>query len=879
MTISAWIRRLGGLVFRRRMEADLHTEIETHLALATDEYMREGMSQEEARKAARRSFGAEETIRDTIRDGRSVAVVDSVLRDVHLALRALIRDPKYTFFTTVTLATGIAAVTTVSAFVHEILLRPLPFSGAEELTMIWTAIPSQKIDRDGSAYPTIQEWKQRNQCFSDLALVSRAENATLTEGSSPEPIRIGRVSANLFSLLGMEPMLGRVFSQIEEDRRERVAVLSYSFWKSHFAGSTHVQGQTIRTEEGPLQVVGVMPPEFRFPSKEIRFWVPHTLPSYWPRVKISRASDLYKVVGRLLPGARWSDAEAQMNGLARQLSKEHADIPEGTEVRVVPLAEQLTGTTIPVALWLLAGAVFGVLLIACANVAALLLARGLTRRKEFAIRTAIGAGRLRLIQQLLIESLVIALLSAVLGVAAGYLMIRFVQFFLPLDVPHIAQFELSLPVALFSFLFALSTVVMSGVVPALRLSETAPGVSLRSAATAGVSGSRMRRALIAGQLAIATSLLAGTGLLLRSFANVQETSAGFETSHVLAVRVSLPASYDTDRGAFYFAQAMERLSALPGVLRVGGIHELFFEYNPDTVIVIEGRPPARPEEPIPQLIGDAVIGDYFQTMGVPLLEGRLLDRRDIASAPTVSMINQTMARTFFPGESAVGKRFTFGAGGPQSKWITIVGVVGDMHRRGLEVPVIPQIFGTRDQFPNNRMDLVIRTDLQPIHLKSAVHNTLRELDRTAVVSPPAVVADQLSAFNAWRRFQTGLLTAFAVVALAMAAMGIYGLLQQMVEQRRKEIGIRIALGARAGEVQMLILRQALRLVVAGMALGIVIVFAEARLLRSLLFGVSEGDPATIAGTVAVLLISGAAAAWLPSRKAAGMNPIAALRED
>jgi putative ABC transport system permease protein len=862
------------------VEADLNAEIEAHLALATEEYLQQGMSAEEAWLAARRSFGPTEAVKDTLRDGRGVLVVDSLLRDIRLAVRLLRRSRSYAALASFTLALGIAAVTTVSAFLHEILIRPLPFWNPQELVMIWTSIPGQNIEQDGSAYLTVEDWKQRNRSFAGMALVSRVENDILFGTDEPEQIKSARVSANLFSLLGVSPLIGRTFSQWEEDRREPVAVLSYAFWKSRFDGSPQALGQRIRTADGLLQVIGVMPPEFRFPSKEIQFWEPHTLPSYWPDVKYYRGSDVYKVVARLRPGVTWQYAEPSMNVLAQQIAAEHAEMPRGLGVRVIPLHEQLTGRTMPVALRLLFAAVAGLLLIACANVAGLMLARGLSREREFAIRMAIGAGRMRLIQQLLIESLVLALFAGLLGVASGSAAIRLVQASLPLDLPHVGPIGMSGTVAVFSAGLSLATLVLCGIIPALQLSTTSPAGAFRGAPAASrFARSAMRQTLVVAELAVATALVAGTGLLVRSFLNVQQTDPGFETGRVLAARVTLPDSYSRARGAEYYREAMERLRALPGVVAAGAIHELFFEYNPDTVIAIEGRPPARADQPVPQLIGDAVTGDYFQAMGVPLLRGRLLSSRDTAEAPGVSLINETMARTFFPNEDPIGKRFTFGTPGPKSSWITIVGIVGDMHRQGLEAPSIPQMFGPRDQFPNNRMDVVIRTDRDPNHLKSALRITLRELDKSALVSPPTIVRDQLSQFDSWRRFQTWLLTTFAAVALTLAAMGIYGLLQQILAQRRKEIGIRMALGARAGQVQRMVLRQALTLVGAGLMIGIGVALAGTRALRALLFGVTEHDPVTIACTTILLLTSAAAAAWFPSKRASRMDPVATLRED
>jgi predicted permease len=568
-----------------------------------------------------------------------------------------------------------------------------------------------------------------------------------------------------------------------------------------------------------------------------------------------------------------------MNVLARQIANEHDEVPRGLGVSVVPLFEQLTGHTVPLALVFLFAAVLGLLLIACANVAGLLLARGLAREREFAIRAAIGAGRFRLIQQLLIESLVLALLAGVLGITAGSLFIRFIQATLPLDIPHISAIQLSTPVAIFSVVLSLITVVLCGILPALRLSAISPGGALKGPAGSRFTQSTVRRVLVTGELAVATALVIGTGLFVRSFLNVQQTDAGFEMDRVLAIRIALPASYNNDRGAAYFAEAIERLAALPGVSATGAIHQLFFEYNPDTVIAVEGRPPARPDEAAPQLIGDAVTGDFFRTMNVPLVRGRMLSNHDTATAPAVAVINETMMRTFFPGEDPIGKRFTFGTPGPQSRWITIVGVVGDMHRQGLETAAISQMFGTRDQFPNNQMDVVIRTSVAPSQIMATVHDTLRALDKTALISPAVMVRDQLSHFDSWRRFQTWLLTAFAIVALLLGAMGIYGVLQQMLAQRRKEIGIRMALGARPGQVQRMILRQALTLVAGGLTIGVAAAMLGSRMLRSLLFGVSEHDPITIGLTLLLLSISAAAAGWFPAKRASQMDPVTTLRED
>lgn len=881
MILRSWTSRIAGLFRRRRFEDEMTREFRAHLEMAIEDYLSQGMSPQQARLEAIRAFGRPEIIKDELRDTSRVPALDSVRRDLRLAVRSLLRNPAFFLLSGAMLALGIGSVTTVSAFFDAIVLQPLPFPRASELVMLWTTIPGQKIEEDGSSYLNISDWKRLNRSFQDLALVSRAETATLLDPPEPRQVRVARVSSNLFDLLGAKPLLGRTFTQAEEDHRDHLAVISYSFWHSRFGGSPHVIGKTIPAENGVSAIIGVMPPEFRFPSKDTEFWEPHTVMPYWPRVSHQRGSDLYKVVGRLKPGVTPAEAQVDMSELSQRLAVVEPGMPRGLGVKIVPLVEQLTGRYLPLALRLLFAAVGGILLIACANVAGMLLIRGGAREREFAIRTAIGAGRGRLIQSLLLEGLVLALAGGAVGVAAGSVAIRLIEGSLPLELPHLGPVELKIPVVAFSLILSVLTVLGCGLFPALRLTVVPPGIALKGSGGSVSSRGRLRGVFVVGELAVATVLVAGTILLVRSFLNVQAVQPGFETERVVAIRVTLPSSYDAVRSGRYFAEALQRLQSLPGVVSAGAIHELFFEYNPDTVITVEGKAPPQPGEPTPQLIGDAVFGDCFRTLGVPLLRGRHLSDRDRADAPTVTVINEAMAEAFFPAEDPIGRRFTFGtpAPGEKTNWITVVGVVGNMHRQGLETAAIPQMFGWRDQFPNNRMDIVVRTSLPPGAIGPSIREELRRTGAGAVLGPVTTVRDQLLKFEAWRKFQTWLLMAMAAIALVLASMGTYGLLQQYVTQRKREIGIRMALGAGAGEVQGIILRQAMSFVAAGLLLGMGLAAAAGHAMRSLLFGVSEQDPATAGLAVLALFAAAAAAAYFPARRASRIEPAITLRQD
>jgi putative ABC transport system permease protein len=839
------------------------------------------MGPEQARAAARRSCGTVERLKEEYRDTWGY-LLESLGRDVHMAIRMLRRNPGFLTIAVLTLTVGIAATTATSAFLYEMLLRPLPYKAPEELVILWTTIPSQGIDQDGSSYPNFLDWKEYSRSFNGMALVSRVDTATLVGAEEPERIRIGQVSADLFPLLGASPLLGRAFTQEEEDRRQRVVVLSYAFWQKRFGGDPKAIGATIDFEEGRSEVIGIMPPEFRLPSKETQLWEPHTVNSYWPQLKVHRPADVYLIFARLRPGVTVAAAQDELTAVSSRMGRQRPDALPGLGVRVVPLREQQTGRKLPVALSLLFAAVMVMLMIACANVAGLLLARGLVREREFALRAAIGAGRRRLLQQLLIESIVLAVIAGALGIAAGRLALRLIATALPLNLPHVEAVYLQPDVVAFSLGLTLITVVVFGMFPALKMSLACPNEALKAGGRSqSAANNRVRRAFVTGELAMAATLLVATGLLLRSFINVQWTDPGFERKRVLKAAVALPPSYDSPRSLAFYREAIERLGSLPGVTSAGAINELFFKYNPDSRITIEGREPPHPDEPAPQLIGDSVDGACFQTMGVPLLRGRLFDQRDVQGAPRVALINETMARQFFPGEDPIGKRFIMGTpehpegGGP----LTIVGIVGDMHRQGLERPVIAQMFGPHAQFPQGSMDVLVRTSLDPESLRNAFRAQLRKLEKSAVIGPVEVIEEGLSRFGEWRRFETWLLSAFAAVALALAAIGVYGLLQQSVLQRRKEIGVRMALGAQPSDVRRLILYQGLIPVMWGLVLGGFIALAAAPVMRSLLYGVGENDPATLAGTAAVLILTAAAASYLPARRATRMDPVRTLRED
>src|SRR5579862_131780 len=714
---------------------------------------------------------------------------------------------------------------------------------------------------------------------------SSAFTVNLTAGDEPERVTAARTSPNLFELIGAIPILGRTFSAEEAERGERLIVVSYGLWQRRFGGSIDVVGKSLEVDGATDVVIGVMPASFDFPSRDTALWEPLTLFPGWERAKLNRAIPSGFVVGRLETGFTLAQAQTDMSIIGERLAREHPELSTsldffGFSANVVPLALQLTGKDVRFALWLLFGAVVLVLIIACTNVANLLLSRGMTRARELAVRSALGAGKSRLVGQLLTETVLLYLASGVGGVAIAVGADRLLIRSAPADIPRLGEAGISLGVLAFAFGVTLVAALAFGLAPALRISKIDPQMALKEAGpslsqTQGVL--RLRSLLVIGELALAMVLLASAGLLMRSFIRVEGVDPGFRPDHVLTARVVQAKSKSDAQWADFYLQALDRIRAIPGVEAAGAVDNFFFSSYPDEAIVVEGRAPLPPGSSIAQVTDDGISPDCLRAVGVPLLKGRVFTLDDGPSSPRTAIINATMAKRFWPNADPIGQRFKFSFQKPGDPWIMVVGMVGDMRRDGLTKEPVSQVFLPLAQDPARGMDLLVRTTADPRNFAAAMRSAIRSVDKTAPVFNVATLEDELGEQNAPRRFQSMLLSLFAILALILATVGVYGVVAYTTRQRTHEIGIRVALGAQRTQVLRMVVSHALKLILTGVALGIVLALGITRLIASVLFEVKPTDPLTFAAVSTVLTGVAFLACYFPARRATKVDPMVALR--
>lgn len=806
--------------------------------------------------------------------------MEAALRDFRYAIRVLRRNRGFTLAAVITLALGIGANTAIFTVVNAVLLRPLPFAGPDRLAVVWLDNQRENIQRDVTSFPAFTDWRTRSRTFEEMAAFSGARfNLTSGEGE-PEEVRGARVTGSFFDVLGIAALHGRTFRPEElEPGNERVVVLSYGLWARRFGGDPGLVGGDIRLSGEPYVVVGVMPPGFRHPEG-VDFWLPLAPTAGMANQMQSRGSLWLSVVGRLRPDATFAQAQQEMDAVAAQLREEYP-ANRGHGVLIEPLHETVTGPIRP-ALLVLFGAVAFVLLIACANVANLLLARGAARRREVSVRLAVGAGRAQLARQMLSESLVLSLLGGLLGLSFAAFAVRGLAAASPPGIPRLEDLGVDRLVVGFTFLVSVMTGLVFGLAPAFQATRTSLSTVLRdeergSAARLG----RIRPALIAAEVALALVLLTGAGLMVRTFVALNDVDPGFVTEGVLSLRVAPPtARYpEPEQVRAFYEGVLDRLGAVPGVQAAGGITTLLLPRLPGMAgIMVEGAPARGPDDPVVAVVYDAITRDFFEVTGMRLLEGRPPRESDVVGAPPVAVVNEAFVRQFMSEREPVGRRFAFGAADNDSDWITVIGVVADARRAGPTEPVRPEAFIPHGQFAARAMTLLVRTDRDPTTIVPAVREALRSIDKEVPLAEVTTVEAQLREAQAARRFLTQLLLLFAGLAATLAAVGIYGVMAYLVSGRARELGIRMAVGADRGDVVRLVLRDAIVQILPGIGLGIAGAVALTRLLRGQLFGVSPTDPlslalgATLLGAVALL------ASWLPARRAARSDPLAALRE-
>jgi putative ABC transport system permease protein len=871
--------RLRALFRRERVLQDIEEELRIHVEMETETNIERGMQPDEAQAAARKSFGNRGRIRDLGFEIRGGGWLETLWQDLRYGARMLIKHPGFTAIAVLTLALGIGANITIFSVVNAVLLRPLPYADSDRLVFLWSEAPKQNVKERTSAYDNISEWRNQNRSFEDIAVFDPTW-VTLTGAIDPEQVVSVRASANLFPLLGVAPALGRTFTTDEEQQRVRVVVLSHGLWQRRFGSSPNILGQTLQIDGVSSQVIGVMPEHFQFPAKNTQVWEPTLVPN-WEARKAQRGTGSWRVVGRLKAQISLEQAQVEMNTIARRLEQAYPDANKGLGVNVVPFYLQLTGRNVRSALWILFGAVVFVLLIACTNVANLMLARSIAREREMAIRLALGAGRMRLIRQLLTESSLLALLAGAVGLLIAKFGIQAIINFSPPNILHLDSVGIDAKVLAFTTAVSLLTGMLFGLAPALKISQSHPGAALKEgrSASGGTGGRRLGGLLVITEFSMAVLLLSGAGLLLRSFMHLQEVDPGFNPERVLLVQTAAARNSTADQWRIFYQQVIERIAALPGVEAAGLINDFLTTGNPDGLVTIERGSSDNLEPARIPFNRDPVSEGFFQTLRVPLLKGRFFNAQDNQASVPVAIINETMVRLVWPGEEPLGKRFKLGSAQSSNPWLTVVGVVGDMRRQNLERQPFAQIFFPHLQSPSRSMNLVIRTTMEPTQLASVVRNEIRAIDKTVPLHQISTLESQLAETAAQRRFQTWLLTLFSALALVLAAVGIYGLIHQSAALRTREIGTRLALGAQPRDVLRLVIGQGMTLALCGVGIGLLAAFALTRVLAGLLFGVTATDPTTFIAAPLVLLLVALLACYLPARRAAKVDPMFALRHE
>ncbi|HXI90675.1 MAG TPA: ABC transporter permease, partial [Blastocatellia bacterium] len=772
----------------------------------------------------------------------------TLIQDLRYAFRMLLKNPGFAAVAVIALALGIGANTAIFSVVNTILLRSLPYDDPDRLMVV----KENKLPQfpEFSVSPgNFLDWQKQNASFEKLAAVQGSSYNLVTGDAEPERLDGARVSAGLFEMLGVKPVQGRTFLE-EEDQpgHQNVVVLSSNLWKRRFGSDPNIIGQSITMSAASYTIIGIMPPSFQFPDRDIDLWTPIAFTAAQAQ---QHGSHYVAVIGRLKPGVTTEQARTEMSGIAARLAEQYPNSNAGWSTIVVPM-QQFEVRDIKPALLVLLGAVALVLLIACANVANLLLARSTARQKEIAIRTALGASRSRVVRQLLTESVLLAVVGGGAGLLLAAWGTRSLLALAPEDLPRVKDVALDGRVLGFTLLVTLITGIVFGLVPALQASRPNLNETLKEGGRGTTGGHhRIRSSLVITEVALALVLLVGAGLLIRSFIRLEQVNPGSNTKNAMSANVALPGRKypNSDQYLSFFTQLMEKIAALPGVVAVGATQSLPIQGDYLVGFNIQGRPPDPPGED-KSTNYYAVTPDYFKAMGIPLLRGRLFTEQDSKNAPRVAVINETMARTYFSDEDPIGKGINLSQG--REGFREIVGIVGDVKQYGLAQPTTLQTYEPYLQMPFSAVTLIVRTEGNPAALSGSIRSEVLALDKEQPVSRIRTLDQIISGSVQQQRFTMLLLGVFAAVALILAAVGLYGVMSYAVTQRTHEIGIRMALGANTGNVLRLVVGHGMLLALIGVFIGLGGAFAFTRLMSKLLFAVSTTDPVTFAG-ISVLL--------------------------
>ena len=801
--------------------------------------------------------------------------MDSLFKDIRYASRSLLRRPGFTAIAVITLALGIGANTAIFSVFHGVLLQSLPYPESDRLVALRQSnVTTSPAQPDAQIAPgNFLEWQRQNTSFSSIAAY-RTVSYNLTGDGNPERLLAGRVSVGLYKLIGVRPLVGRDFFE-EEDQpgRDKVVIISQGLWERRFGAGVDVVGKSLKLDGEDYAIVGVMPAEFRLPDqRERELWTPIAFKDNERMLHHARYID---AIARLKPDVSLAQANAEMTAVAARLAQEHPEANTGWTIKVTPLLDFVVGDVKKI-LWILFGAVALILLIACANVANLLLARATTRQKEMAVRAALGAGRARILRQLATESLVLAFLGAVAAWPLATWGLKALLAAAPADLPRLASVSIDTRSLLFTLAVALFTAFFFSLAPALQVLKFDSDPALKDQRSRSIRQQRIGNLLIASEVALALMLLIGGGLLLRTVYRLNRIDPGFDERNALAVTLQLPEKKyaDSQHLARFSQQLVQQVATVPGVEAAGVARILPIVHDLPTAFYFEGRPRDLDRD-LPQTNYSAVSPDYFKAMGIPLIAGRSFTEHDTQDAPRVAIVSQTLAQRFFPNADAIGKRINVNTG-PES-YREIVGIVGDVKQNGLTKETRPHTYEPFAQAPNQFMSLIVRSTTDPASLVPAIRGKVLALDSELPLQRVTTLDRVIANSIRQQRFTSIVLSVFAGVALLLAAAGLYGVISYSVAQRTHELGIRVALGAQVKDVMQLVLRQGMTFVIAGEVIGIIGAFALTRLLSGLLFGVTPTDALTFIAVTAGLTFVALIACYIPARRATKVDPLVALR--
>ena len=798
-----------------------------------------------------------------------------MIKDIQFAIRSLLKRPGFTAIVVLTLALGIGANAAVFSVINAVLLRPLPYRDADRVVTLWQNNVKAGLPRNDVSPANFIDWSEQSNSFEAIAGIEPYGFALLGDGE-PERFPAWLVTSGFFQVAGTDALLGRTFTAEDyQPGNERVVVLGHGLWQRRFGADQNIIGRKLTLNGQPYVVVGVMTPEFQLPpDREV--WAPKLVDE---SQRQRRGATYWNVVARLKQGTTVAQAREEMNGIAARLAAQYPHTNGGMGATVVPIFEQITGQ-IQSALWILAAAVGLVLLIACVNVANLFLVRGAERQREFAIRRALGAERLRLLRQTLTESLLLVLLGAVSGVLLASWLVKLIPALSASKIPRVEHVGMDLRVVLFASGVSLVTAIVFGLVPAIQFWRNDIQLSLKESGRgpAMPMRQRLRKALVISEVAVAVVLLTGAGLLLRSFVRLMQVDPGFTKENVLALQVFLPRNYDQPEQMIgFFDQSIDKIKSLPGIESAAVIATPpFLNLDQDASFSIVGQP-APPQGSEPSAFYAPASSEYLRALNIQLKKGRFFTKSDAAGSPPVVVINETMARRFFPNEDPLGKRLNVIFGRTVTR--EIVGVVGDVLHNGLHAELRAEMLVPHTQSPSAYMTFLVKTNTEPASQLNAVKGAIREINPRQTFAKTATMEELVSDSLKQRRFNLFLLGLFAAIALLLATLGIYGSISYSTRQRTNEIGVRIALGAQTQDVLRLIVGQGVGLALVGVAIGIGAAFLLTRGIKSLLFGVSPTDPLTFLVISVLLLLTAFLASLVPARRATKVDPLVALRSE